>query len=77
MVLQEAITLAIGLAIFENGFASSDMQLLHSAKSVIAANASYGHPLIADRFEKDKSFARCMTNYVSLNFLSFFLVCCC
>ena len=52
MVLQEAITLAIGLAIFENGFASSDMQLLHSAKSVIAANASYGHPLIADRFEK-------------------------
>ncbi|KAJ3996009.1 hypothetical protein F5050DRAFT_1808148 [Lentinula boryana] len=52
-LIHEAILLAIGLAIFQNGFAASDQQLVDSRNSLITAAM------------KDSVYARHLTNYVT------------
>ncbi|KAJ3736831.1 hypothetical protein DFJ43DRAFT_1149943 [Lentinula guzmanii] len=64
-VLHEGILLAIGLAIFQNGFAPSDKQLTGSRNSILSAAQSLKHVQIANRIEYDAQYARHLTNYVT------------
>ncbi|KAJ3711135.1 hypothetical protein DFJ43DRAFT_1039322 [Lentinula guzmanii] len=64
-VLHEGILLAIGLAIFQNGFAPSDKQLTGSRNSILSAARSLKHVQIANRVEHDTQYARHLTNYVT------------
>ncbi|KAJ3968813.1 hypothetical protein EV361DRAFT_924102 [Lentinula raphanica] len=64
-VLHEAITLAIGLAIFQNGFAASNQQLVDSRNSFVSAATKLELPAIVDRFLKDGLYARHLAIYVT------------
>ncbi|KAJ3712984.1 hypothetical protein DFJ43DRAFT_1161260 [Lentinula guzmanii] len=64
-VLREAIPLAIGLAVFQNAFASSDKQLADSKNSLLTGIQKLGHVQIADRLERDIQYAKHLTNYVT------------
>ncbi|KAJ3980183.1 hypothetical protein F5890DRAFT_1557941 [Lentinula detonsa] len=64
-LIHEAILLAIGLAIFQNGFAASDQQLVDSRNSLITAAMKRQLPEIVDRYERDSVYARHLTNYVT------------
>ncbi|KAJ3993024.1 hypothetical protein F5050DRAFT_1714828 [Lentinula boryana] len=64
-LIHEAILLAIGLAIFQNGFAASDQQLVDSQNSLITAAMKRQLPEIIDWYERDSVYARHLTNYVT------------
>ncbi|KAJ3779670.1 hypothetical protein GGU10DRAFT_399912 [Lentinula aff. detonsa] len=52
-VLHEAINLAIGLAIFQNGFALTAQQLADSKNSIVLAATKFELPDIVYQFERD------------------------
>ncbi|KAJ3749395.1 hypothetical protein DFH05DRAFT_1593878 [Lentinula detonsa] len=64
-VLHEAINLAIGLAIFQNGFAPTAQQLADSKNSIMLAATKFELPEIVYRFERDDLYARHLITYVT------------
>ncbi|KAJ3720189.1 hypothetical protein DFJ43DRAFT_1096034 [Lentinula guzmanii] len=64
-LLKEAILLAVGLAIFQDGFATSDVQVTHSRTSITSAGAKQELPEILHRFEQDRRYAKFLTDYVT------------
>ncbi|KAJ3979557.1 hypothetical protein F5890DRAFT_1558580 [Lentinula detonsa] len=64
-VLHEAINLAIGLAIFQNGFAPTAQQLADSKNSIVLAATKFELPDIVYRFERDDLYARHLITYVT------------
>ncbi|KAJ3791966.1 hypothetical protein GGU11DRAFT_761152, partial [Lentinula aff. detonsa] len=64
-VLHEAINLAIGLAIFQNGFAPTAQQLADSKNSIMLAATKFELPDIVYRFERDDLYARHLITYVT------------
>ncbi|KAJ3964406.1 hypothetical protein EV361DRAFT_942234 [Lentinula raphanica] len=63
-VLHEAINLAIGLAIFQNGFAPTAQQLADSKNSIVLAATKFELPDVVYRFERDDLYARHLMTYV-------------
>ncbi|KAJ3819497.1 hypothetical protein F5880DRAFT_1616419 [Lentinula raphanica] len=64
-VLHEAINLAIGLAIFQNGFAPTAQQLADSKNSIVLAATKFELPDLVYRFERDDLYARHLMTYVT------------
>ncbi|KAJ3728009.1 hypothetical protein DFJ43DRAFT_1085353 [Lentinula guzmanii] len=64
-LLKEAILLAVGLAIFQDGFATSDVQVTHSRTSITSAATKQELPEILHRFEQDRCYAKYLTDYVT------------
>ncbi|KAJ3990784.1 hypothetical protein F5050DRAFT_1716620, partial [Lentinula boryana] len=63
-VLHEAINLAIGLAIFQNGFAPTAQQLADSKNSIMLAATKFELPEIVYRFERDDLYAQHLITYM-------------
>ena len=64
-VLDEAIALTTGLALFKDAFAGADDQLADSTAGLLTACTNLKQPLIKDRCERDKNYAKHLTDYVS------------
>ncbi|KAK7461766.1 hypothetical protein VKT23_008196 [Stygiomarasmius scandens] len=64
-VLDEAIALTTGLALFKDAFARADDQLTDSTAGVLTACTNLKQPLIKDRCERDKNYAKHLTNYIT------------
>ncbi|KAJ3758099.1 hypothetical protein EV360DRAFT_70581 [Lentinula raphanica] len=64
-ILHEAINLAIGLAIFQNGFAPTAQQLADSKNSIVLAATKFELPDVVYRFERDDLYSRHLITYVT------------